>query len=98
MLTISMETPGVAGVDRFEDTHASSSPGGRAWSLIAGLFVLWSIAFVLHTSFIALDGRRYFCLFDDAMISMRYAWNLSHGLGLVWNVGEHVEGYSNLLM
>ena len=36
--------------------------------------------------------------FDDAMISMRYAWNLSHGLGLIWNVGERVAGYSNLLM
>lgn len=32
------------------------------------------------------------------MISMRYAWNLSHGLGLVWNSGEYVEGYTNLLM
>ncbi len=32
------------------------------------------------------------------MISMRYAWNLSHGNGLVWNVGEYVEGYTNLLM
>lgn len=32
------------------------------------------------------------------MISMRYAWNLSHGDGLVWNPGERVEGYTNLLM
>jgi hypothetical protein len=32
------------------------------------------------------------------MISMRYAWNFSHGLGLVWNPGEYVEGYTNLLM
>jgi arabinofuranosyltransferase len=32
------------------------------------------------------------------MISMRYAWNLSHGSGLVWNPGEYVEGYTNLLM
>jgi hypothetical protein len=32
------------------------------------------------------------------MISMRYAWNLSHGEGLVWNPGEYVEGYTNLLM
>jgi len=32
------------------------------------------------------------------MISMRYAWNLSHGLGLVWNPGEYVEGYTNPLM
>jgi len=31
------------------------------------------------------------------MISMRYAWNFSHGQGLVWNPGERIEGYTNLL-
>ncbi len=61
-------------------------------------FVLWGSAFIYRTSFIAIDGKRYFCLFDDAMISMRYAWNFSHGLGLVWNAGERVQGYTNLLM
>ena len=35
---------------------------------------------------------------DDAYISYRYAWNLVHGDGLVWNTGQApVEGYSNLL-
>lgn len=34
---------------------------------------------------------------DDAYISYRYARNLADGLGLVWNPGEHVEGYSNFL-
>ena len=34
---------------------------------------------------------------DDAYISFRYAENLSQGHGLVFNVGERVEGYSNLL-
>jgi hypothetical protein len=61
-------------------------------------FAIWSAAFIYRTSFIAIDGKRYFCLFDDAMISMRYAWNFSHGLGLVWNPGEYIEGYTNLLM
>jgi hypothetical protein len=61
-------------------------------------FVIWSAVFIYISSFIAIDGKRYFCLFDDAMISMRYAWNFSHGLGLVWNPGERIEGYSNLLM
>lgn len=32
---------------------------------------------------------------DDAYISLRYAWNLVEGNGLVWNVGERVEGFSN---
>ena len=36
-------------------------------------------------------------LCDDAFISFRYAENLTHGLGLVFNAGERVEGYSNFL-
>jgi arabinofuranosyltransferase len=32
---------------------------------------------------------------DDAYISYRYAWNLLHGNGLVYNPGEIVEGYTN---
>ena len=38
-----------------------------------------------------------FCLVDDAYISFRYAANLAAGHGLVWNPGEYVEGYTNLL-
>ncbi len=34
---------------------------------------------------------------DDAFISFRYAENLVSGHGLVYNAGERVEGYSNLL-
>lgn len=34
---------------------------------------------------------------DDSYISYRYAWNLIHGYGLVYNVGEVVEGYTNFL-
>ncbi|HKQ61967.1 MAG TPA: hypothetical protein VJS92_11805 [Candidatus Polarisedimenticolaceae bacterium] len=36
-------------------------------------------------------------LIDDAYISFRYAANLADGQGLVFNAGERVEGYSNLL-
>jgi hypothetical protein len=61
-------------------------------------FLIWSAAFIYRSSFIAINGKRYFCLFDDAMISMRYAWNFSHGIGLVWNSGEYIQGYTNLLM
>ena len=35
-------------------------------------------------------------LADDAYISFRYARNLHDGLGLVFNAGEYVEGYTNL--
>src|SRR5687767_8859993 len=34
---------------------------------------------------------------DDAFISFRYADNLARGLGLVYNSGERVEGYTNFL-
>jgi hypothetical protein len=34
---------------------------------------------------------------DDAFISLRYAQNLAAGHGLVYNLGERVEGYTNFL-
>jgi arabinofuranosyltransferase len=34
---------------------------------------------------------------DDAYISFRYARNLARGMGLVYNPGEYVKGYSNTL-
>lgn len=34
---------------------------------------------------------------DDAFITLRYAENYLHGHGLVWNIGERVEGYTNFL-
>jgi arabinofuranosyltransferase len=37
------------------------------------------------------------CVQEDAFISFRYARNLVQGHGLVYNVGERVEGYSNFL-
>ena len=36
-------------------------------------------------------------LTDDAFISFRYVRNLLEGHGLVFNPGEHVEGYTNFL-
>jgi len=40
-------------------------------------------------------AQRYWC--DDSFISFRFARNLVHGLGLVYNPGERVEGYTNFL-
>lgn len=34
---------------------------------------------------------------DDAYITFRYARNFANGKGLVFNIGERVEGYSNFL-
>lgn len=66
--------------------------------LLCAVSLIWSGLFIYQSSFVAIDGQRYYSLFDDSMISMRYAWNFAHGQGLVWNAGQRVEGYSNLLM
>jgi hypothetical protein len=67
-----------------------------SWSrLLAALYAAWGLLYVWRTSFL-LDGQRSFVLWDDAMISMRYARNLVAGDGLVWSPGERVQGISNL--
>jgi len=58
-------------------------------------FAYWSRLIFLQSR--VLDGKRYFVLFDDAMISMRYAANAARGSGLVFNVGERIEGFTNPL-
>lgn len=58
--------------------------------------LLFYTIFIYRTGF-AIKGETYFTLIDDAMISMRYARNLSNGFGLVWNAGKPpVEGFTNL--
>lgn len=42
-------------------------------------------------------GLSFRFVVDDAFISFRYAQNLVDGHGLVFNPGQRVEGYSNLL-
>ena len=57
-------------------------PNGIRWALIGGALVLaWFNRFVQ----------------DDAFISFRYAQNLAEGHGLVYNIGERIEGYTNFL-
>ena len=44
-----------------------------------------------------IDGTWHVVLFDDAMISMRFAEHLAAGHGFAWNIGEPpVEGFTNL--
>jgi hypothetical protein len=81
----------------------SKPPSGRAvalskWAVrLCMAFSLWlSFEFIRRTAF-TIFGERTYTLFDDAMISMRYARNLAEGNGLVWNSGERIEGYTNLL-
>lgn len=58
--------------------------------LVGGATLLVVHALVLRALFL---GNA----FDDAYISFRYAENWARGLGLVFNAGERVEGYSNFL-
>lgn len=72
------------------------APVWRAVWLACAIQTLYAIAFIWRSSFVV-EGERYFCLFDDAMISMRYAAHCAQGFGPVWNAGERVEGYTNFL-
>jgi hypothetical protein len=67
----------------------------RASRGLAALYTAWGLLYIWRTSF-SLAGERVFVLWDDAMISMRYAQNLAAGDGLVWTPGERVQGISNL--
>ncbi len=74
----------------------------RRWrfEIAAGLILIAWCALFIHRSRVAVwpgEIQRTACLFDDAMIGMRYAENLVQGEGLVWNPGEWVEGYTNFL-
>ena len=61
------------------------------------VFILYALLLIFRTSFV-IGSTRYFSLFDDEMVSMRYAYNLAHGAGLVWNAGgERIEGITNPL-
>ena len=55
---------------------------GSAVCLLLLIVALW------HTG-------QLFWICDDAFISLRYAQNLVRGEGLVFTVGERVEGYTN---
>ncbi len=76
----------------------------RLFAFIVIGYVIYAGAFIYRTSALVEQNsynpqtQRYFVLFDDAMISMRYARNLANGDGLVWNPGgERIEGYTNPL-
>jgi len=65
--------------------------------LLLAAFLFYGFWLIFRTSFV-IDGIRYWCLFDDSMISMAYAKNLVSGLGLNWaRFGNPVEGYTHPL-
>jgi len=59
------------------------------WLLAAGILVA-IIIFIIQ-------ARNLWFTQDDAFISYRYAANALRGEGLVFNAGEHIEGYTNFL-
>ena len=71
------------------DWETSTAP---PWQRILNI----GIAVALVAGFAA-QVHHYAFIGDDAFISFRYARNLVDGLGLVWNAGEAVEGYTNFL-
>jgi hypothetical protein len=79
-----------------------AAPLARARRLLAAGII--ALLVVHHGAVIALigtstiGGERRYLVDDDVMISMRYARNLAEGVGLVYNPGERVEGFSNPLL
>ena len=71
-------------------TRDRPAPARLAWIVLGATLLL-----VAHAGWMraALLGNGM----DDAYISFRYADHLAHDQGLVFNAGERVEGYSNLL-
>lgn len=65
--------------------------------LAVALCVVLGLIFISSTATVV-DGKTYFTLHDDIMISMTYARNLAEGHGLVWVPGEApLEGFTNPL-
>jgi hypothetical protein len=56
----------------------------------------WVVLAMLGAVFIG-HASSYWTIVDDSFISYRYAENLVAGHGLVFNIGEPVEGYTNFL-
>lgn len=59
--------------------------------------ILPVLSFALGATLFFVFVRRFFFICDDAFISFRYAEHFAGGMGLVWNAGERVEGYTNFL-
>lgn len=61
------------------------------WGLIAVFLFVCLFIFIRHAIYLN-------CVAEDSYITFRFAQNLAHGYGFVWNIGEPpVEGYTNFL-
>lgn len=69
--------------------------------IIVLAYLVYGSFYIFNSSF-EVNGERYYCLFDDAMITMRYAKNLAMSGEPYWNsptlvANESVQGYTNPL-
>lgn len=78
--------------DRFMSRGTLSQ---RLIALASFLVPLGLVVSALKHQFLRFWSQRW--AQDDAYISFRYARNLIEGHGLVYNIGEYVEGYTNFL-
>lgn len=72
------------------DLAATGASQARIRRFVTGVFGLLAILAAWRATSLA-----WLC--DDSFISIRYAQNLANGIGLVYNAGEYVEGYTNFL-
>jgi arabinofuranosyltransferase len=79
-------------------THLLATPRHLGLAMVVVGCAVFAGALLVNAwhSAVIIDGQRYHALRDDAMISMRYAYNMAQGDGLVWNAGEYVQGFTNL--
>ena len=77
-----------------ERAPSPSDPVRRRSRIAQLVFLACAIAAVVTGAVLAVQ-RSWMC--DDAFITFRYADNLVGGHGLVFNAGERVEGFTNLL-
>lgn len=68
------------------DTQTAARPP-RSWLVAAATPIAIGLFLALRDAWVC----------DDAFISFRYVDHLEHGLGLVYNSGERVEGYTHFL-
>jgi hypothetical protein len=61
---------------------------------ILAILVFITLAFIICIAYL----KNFNFYHDDAFISLKYAQNLSNGNGLVWNINEYVQGYTNFLL
>src|SRR5512144_2802654 len=66
-------------------------------TILTAVLASYHAAMIWRFGVTRIDGVNYFLLDDDPMISMRHGRNVVHGIGLVYNEGERVEGFTNPL-